>query len=540
MPEQEDNSTTALSTKPPDPVAFVPYPKTKDAQSPCYVDNDNTIRPPTISAYPGLPQHLTAPAMGSYEEVGINDTVCFDRIGRLGSYGWGYELNEGGLGIGMEGDTDRSREAKKIDYRGIKWRKVQERCLELNKEWQRPRSAFIIRTWHDYDYTPQVVMTLRALISELALGSGGEYTVHFLIHVRDESLPIWASEETYNATLRRSLPPEFEGMGTLWSVPQMRSIYPPFPESFENMSGKDLYGAYRSLHFAFQYFASRHTYDYYWHWEMDTRLTGHYYELLDRVTKWADRQPRKYLWERSSRFYIPALHNDSYATFSKSVARSTDASGQHSISGPQRSNLLPIPPFSPDSEQTSEAESHVTDLITFDPIFDPNNTAWIFNADVTGWNISEPRPPRRASLVTISRLSARLLALMHTETYQNRHTMFSEMFPASIALHYGLKAVYVPLPVHFDRLWSPEQLDKTFNAGPDGSSGGGPRTVFGPLEHAFRGSTYYSNAGFAGALWRRWLGRAENGEGGPESELESGSEGRMCLRSMLLHPVKNE
>jgi hypothetical protein len=105
-------------------------------------------------------------------------------------------------------------------------------------------------------------MILHAIINELSLGSGGEYVVHFLIHVKNETIPIWDSVEVYNKTLHDSLPEQFRGMGTLWSVPQMHSVYlPPFPISFENRADVDIYGAYRSLHFLVQYFASMHDYD---------------------------------------------------------------------------------------------------------------------------------------------------------------------------------------------------------------------------------------------------------------------------------------
>ena len=38
---------------------------------------------------------------------------------------------------------------------------------------------------------------------------------------------------------------------------------------------------------------------------MDARYTGHYYDLIDKVTKWAKKQPRKGLWERNGRYYLP-------------------------------------------------------------------------------------------------------------------------------------------------------------------------------------------------------------------------------------------
>lgn len=532
------SNTTSVEPKIEETVTFEPY--YDENRKICYLDSGNTIKPPSISAYPGLPQNMAEPLMGSYEEVGLNSATCFDRVVRLGPYGWGYSEAEGGLGIGMDGDNEGIEKIEKIDFRGINWSEAQERCVGSQPEQDRPKKALIIRTWHDFEYSPHQVLMLRALISELSLGSGGEYTVHFLIHVHDESIPIWASEEVYNEILRASLPAEFQGMGTLWSVPQMRLLYPPpFPKSYINISGGDIYSAYRSLHFALQYFASKHEYDYYWHWEMDIRVTGHYYELLDRVTRWAEKQPREYLWERSSRFYIPALYNNSYSEFDESIRHAYTLSGRIPISGPQVPDLLPVPEMSPyKSSSSAEDNDEITDLITFNPLFDPTNTSWAFALDVTGWNTSYPAPPRRASLITATRLSRRLLTLMHMETFRNHRTMFPEMYPASVALHYGLKAVYVPVPLHFDRQWEPKLLEETFNPGPDGSSGLAKESVFGPREHVFNGAGWYSRGNFAGALWRRWLGRRENGEGGPEEELRGN--GRMCLRNMLLHPVKFE
>jgi hypothetical protein len=229
---------------------------------------------------------------------------------------------------------------------------------------------------------------IRRSCCQLSLGSGGEYVAHFIIHVKNGTILSWDSVEVYNRTLHDSLLEEFRGMGTLWSVPQMRSVYPPpFPDSFENMSGGDIYGAYRSPHFPLQCFASRHDYDYYWNWEMDARVTGHYYEMLDRASSWANRQPRSYLWERYSRFYIAELYKDSYRAFSGAVNHAT---GKKPVSGPQLANLLHIPPSRFNDEE-------ITDLIPFSPIFDPHRTKWIFRKDVTGYATRSPLPPRRAS-----------------------------------------------------------------------------------------------------------------------------------------------
>jgi len=510
------------------------------------------IAPPTIRAHHGLPQGMSSPLFGSLQEMGIDTSICYDRMNRLQPYGMTGLPEEGGLGIPLLGDS--LLEEEMFPQRLPKsWNDVQENCVQRNADALalRPRTVFILRTWSTFNYTPYRVLILRAIINELSLRSGGQIYVHFLIHVQDDSLPIWASEELYNETLRNSLPPEFEGMGTLWSVAQMKLIYPPpFPESIVNFSGGDVYEAYRSLHFPLQYFASKHPeFEYFWQWEMDIRVTGHYGELLDKITAWADSQDRDHLWERSAKYFIPALHDNSYQAFKQSIIEETAESGRLPVSGPQlpADQLLPIP-----AQPSANFGHEITDLITFSPLFDPNNTRWAFHDDITGYNtVQTERPPTRAALITASRMSRRLLLLMHEETYRNKHTMFPEMYPASIALQYGLKAVYAPITTYMDRDWPAQHADEIFNnakvspeskaAGMDHGNGhfhGEGGSVFGPGEHVFRGSSWYSNAGFAGYLWRRWLGN-ENGNRELDWELNEGN-GRMCLPMMILHPIKSD
>ena len=514
------------------------------------------IAPPTIRAHHGLPQGMPSPLFGSLEEMGIDTSICFDRMNRFQPYGMTGLPEEGGLGIPLRGDSLLEEEMRH-QKPPQRWNDVQQDCVKSNAEALsvRPRTVFLLRTWHTFDYTPYRILMLRAMINELSLRSGGQVYLHFLIHVQDDQLPIWASEELYNETLRNSLPPEFQGMGTLWSVSQMKLIYPPpFPESIVNFSGGDVYEAYRSLHFPLQYFASQHPeFDYFWQWEMDIRVTGHYGELLDKITSWADKQDRDHLWERSAKLFIPSLHNNSYAAFKQSVIAETVAEGKEPLSGPQlpAENLLPVP-----LQPSATANDEITDLITFSPLFDPTATRWAFRDDITGYNtLRAARPPTRAALIAATRMSRRLLLLMHQETYHHKHTMFPEMYPASIALHYGLKAVYAPITTYMDRDWPAKHADEIFNnaevsreskaQGLDHGNGhfhGEGGSVFGPGEHVFRGSTWYSNAGFAGYLWRRWLGE-ENANGEVEFEMkdgEGGGNGRMCLPMMILHPIKSD
>ncbi|KAI9779120.1 MAG: hypothetical protein M1816_003743 [Peltula sp. TS41687] len=562
---------------------------------------------PAVHAYDGVPSGLPDAIMGSSKILGLRDDVCFDRFGRYGPYGLGYGLRSGGSGAGLHGDRDGIEDvwAKEgqFNFQGIRWAELQERCLKDNvhrfkSDEERaglrerslgnavsrassqsqepgksskslPRTAFLVRTWSTYTYTQEDVFFLRALIAELSLGSGGEYTVHILVHVRDDNLPIWASDEVYQRVLRNSLPEEFWGLGILWSERQMGLIYGGLDESF--FRGLPVHGVYRSSFMPVQWFAHQHPeYDHFWHWEMDARYTGHYYHLLDRVTKWAREQPRKGLWERSSRFYVPSVHG-SWEDFKQMVRVHTEMDGhgpnhvwdavkdnsQHSpdpnppqyekpIWGPEKppsddpstnSEFDALPPTSHDRDQYTWGVGEEPDLITFNPLFDPSGTTWLLADDVTGYDKTNP-PPRRAAIVTVSRLSRRLLDTMHVETSVGRHTMATEMWPASCALHHGYKAVYVPHPVYIDRRWLPQYLAAIFNGGRNGASGGARTSVFGDRQHNFNGTTWYYNAEFAGRLYRRWLGLKVAGKGGEEQEL-LGEEGRLCLPGMLLHPIKD-
>lgn len=554
-PEQKLNKIPRVKTPALKRNSITPYPQ--NGRVTCYLDEEDTILPPTIQAYDGRPQGIPEPRFGSSKELGLRRDVCYDRINRFGPYGAGYPLSQGGLGISMEGDTGGIEDIPKIDYRKIKWVNAQSRCSKRNPQLPVSKKAFVIRTWHDFEYTPYTIMMLRAMISELSIASGGEYTVHFLIHVRDDSIDIFESEEVYNNILKTSLPSEFEGMGTLWSIPQMKEIYPPpFPDSLVNFSGGPLYSAYRSLHWALQWFATQHPeYDYFWQWEMDIRVTGHYYELLNQVSSWAENQPPEYLWERSSRLYISELYQDSYKNYGNSIVKEWKKKGLKPVSGPQLSERDRLPYADSKLGSSSTPTEGMVDLITFNPLFDPTGSLWAFRDDITGYPFPPAeRPPTRSALITVTRLSRRLLLQMHAETLQRKRTMFPEMFPASIAIQYGFRAVYAPMPIWMRHDWPARHADEVFNnvkisregykMGMDdhgeGYFHGEGGSVFGPGEHVFRGSSYYSNAAFAGGLWRTWLGREEERAGWEENTPDGLAGGRMCLPMMMLHPIKYE
>jgi len=585
----------------------------------CFLGSSTRI--PKLHAFDGVVSGFPEPVMGSYEIFGLNNDVCFDRYGKLGPYGYGYSKNFGGNGAGMVGDTKGSeavwKEASEVDYRKVKWADAQTRCFEKNKNRfssnrastpttpsvavkrqevdlsittapsersvdepsSQPistqtisktsplqRHVVLIRTWNEYEYDEEDILYLRSMIAELGLASGGEYTVHFLVHVKDHGLPIWADEEAYQKVLDESLPAEFGGMGSLWSESQMSMMYGGLSES--NYRNLPVYGVYRSTYLPVQWFAHTHPeYDFFWHWEMDIRYTGHYYHLFDRIGKWAKRQPRKGLWERNGRFYVPTEHG-SFEDFRHMVRVQTEQATrmpnqkmfddrgrpikniQHTkeqpIWGPQPPDLdwndldltdSPKPPTTFEKDNFEWGVGEDADFITFNPLFDPDQTGWILAEDVTGYNTTAGYPPRRTAIITASRLSRRLLETMHRETAIKKHIMFSEMWPGSCALHHGLKAVYAPHPVYIDRWWPTDYLAAVFNGGKNGASGGNRMSTFEDRrQRNFLGTTWYYHAQFSERLWKRWLGFRVDDQGGPEEEMAG--EGRMCLPAMLLHPIK--
>ncbi|KAH6663838.1 hypothetical protein B0J14DRAFT_661781 [Halenospora varia] len=578
----------------------------------CFLDAESTIRVPSLHYYAGRTSGFPDNVMGSYDLLGLPEDICFERYGRLGPYGFGYPTKYGGTGAGEHGDKEGSENVwadssesgvNQIDYRKVNWGEAQKRCHEANaarfepktaaaeptttfhildnvdskvtKREERaspeassattgskklPRNAVVIRTWDEFVYKEEDILQLRAMISELSLGSGGEYDVHLLVQVKDEGKhPIWADSETYQEHLNASVPEEFRSIATLWSQTQMLMLYQGIFDTYIRGPELPAHGSYRGLQMAMQHFAQVHPeYDFFWHWEIDIRYTGHYYNLFSQIDSWASKQPRKGLWERNSRFYVPSVHG-SWEDFKQMVRVQTEMGtpspediwhslpgaktpppapkGEKSIWGPERpqdpedwfeTESDPIPSTTYEKDKYTWGVGEPADLITFNPLFDPEGTTWLLAKDITGYNTTEGLPPRRAAIVTSARMSKRLLNTMHRETAHKKHHAFSEMWAPTTALHHGLKAVYVPHPMFVDREWPTAYLASVLNSGKNGASGGSRSSVFGEREHNLLGMTWYYNAGFAPNLWKRWLGFKVNNEGGEEFELvvDEGRDGK--------------
>ncbi|KAL2757534.1 hypothetical protein ACRALDRAFT_1039796, partial [Sodiomyces alcalophilus JCM 7366] len=614
----------------------------------CFIDRHNKVRVPPIRYYEGRPKGFPEHVLGSYDLLGLPEDICYERYGRYGPYGLGYSVRSGGLGVGeygeMEGSESVWEKDGKVNFAKVDWADTQRRCYQANAarykslpprtpstrgfyiydgpksadsvtavdtepvvtpsnssahsqrrdaedidvapEEKLSRTAFVIRAWDEYSFREEDIMNIRSIISELSLASGGRYDVHLLVEVKDDATnPIWADHEAYEKRIKDSFPEEFQGLVTLWTQTQMLSLYQGIHDLFSTGPDRPVHGAYRGLSMAMQFFAYRHPeYDYYWSWEMDARYTGHHYDLFSKLENWAREQPRKNLWERNARYYIPSVHG-SWEDFrqmtrvqiemgltspdntwgeARGPRRGDPVKVDKPIWGPERPSSEddlfetendPEPPTSVEKDKYEWGVGEEADLIALNPIFDPDGTTWTLGDDITGYNKnnrSEPLPPRRAHIITASRLSRRLLMTMHRETAYKKHFAFPEMWPATTALHHGYKAVFAPHPQYVDREWPTEYFAQVLNGGRNGASGGARTSVFGQREHNLRGLTWFYNSGFGPNLYRRWLGLKVNNDGGEEFELVEdpskdgktvgglrGGEGRMCLPPMLIHPVKD-
>ena len=290
-----------------------------------------------------------------------------------------------------------------------------------------------------------------------------------------------------------------------------------------------------------QWFIQQHReFDYVWNWELDSRLIGQSYDTLSKLATFAKKQPRRGLWERNERFYIPTVHGDYDTTYRKEVEK---ASGPETIWGaPQLPFIKPVGPAPPVSSPADDdyewGVGEEADVISLSPMFNPINSSWVLADQV--WNYDDAEHPsntlpRRTTIITQSRLSRRLLDIMHVENLRGNH-VGSEMATNTVALLHGLKAVYAPMPVYFDRPWDGEQLTKWFNGGPKGVSGGYGSAMGWGREGRYRGSTWYYRADPPQRLYNNWMGYEDTDIGGAKWEEVHG---RPCLPPLFLHPIKD-
>lgn len=550
-----------------------------------------------VEAYPRRPAGFPNMSVGSAAALGLDETACFDRDSRYRPYG---------------SDTDKDT-SEGLDWTSVWWGKLQDACLARNKDRYAPaardamvlqpsrrlpdqhdvweeaphgatsfdqdagpkhhaRTAVVIRTWEGYSYTDNDVQVIRSLVTELSLLSGGEYQLYLLVNVKEREADIYDNPQVYQDVLRRVVPRELRDISVLWTEAVCEQWYPKVGD----------WQVYWMQFMPLQWFSKTHPeFDYIWNWETDARYTGNPYHFLEQVQAFARSMPRKHLWERNSRFYLPAAHGDFdvyLADTDAAIANATAAGTLTPVWGPlpyapTQTPIGPAPPTSQDDDDFSWGVGEDADLITLQPIWDPSHTEWSYRHKI--WNYEQGiRPvfsssdpvaeaffhpgyqdiPRRVFINTVARFSKRMLHAMHVENLAGR-SMQAEMWPATVALHHGLKAVYAPHPIWTDRHWPAWYMDAVFNAN-GGKTARWGQQLDSPYNHDreanFRGWSWYYATSFPSVLYRRWLGWAAGDDGlgmlgGADFEDEGvslgdgqvvGGHGKMCLPGMLLHPVK--
>ncbi|CAK7221883.1 hypothetical protein SCUCBS95973_004651 [Sporothrix curviconia] len=529
-----------------------------------------------VSAFVGLPHGFPAPGLGSYALFDIDQDLCYERDTRLGIYAlpdgtrdeidWGdvqlncVDLNQARFElIGPPNELVTTVYGPLVDEDGGSGSQSHHLRRSLPPRPDRPgaempengngnmpgqdasrvsepRTAILLRSYTGKRYTENDRYIIRALVSELNLQSGGEYQVFLLVHVKDAGVNLW-DNSTYEQYLQQSVPKEFIGMTLLWNDDFVQATYPRLERAHEANVHNAQWLSVQKFMEEFREFS------YVWNWEMDARITSHAYDMLEKLRRFAKKQPRRGLWERNERYYIPGYHGDYDTAFRQSVEAMSKKSA---VWGPPSDTpfIHPIGPQPP--ADTPAGDKHYrwgvgeeADLITLSPLFDPRGSGWVLGDQVWSYNDDNHTSaslPRRGAIVTQCRLSRRLLDIMHVENLRGNH-VGSEMAPGTVALLHGLKAVYAPMPVFMDRPWEPERLARWFNNGPRGGSSGGPDSAMGwGREGRFRGTTWYYRADPPQRLYSNWVGYEDNGIGGLEWEM---AHGRPCLPAMFLHPVKD-
>lgn len=382
------------------------------------------------------------------------------------------------------------------------------------------RTAIVFEVQESREWTLDTTQYVRSMIMELSLHTGGEYEVLILIEVSDDSEPIFNNPGVYHKIIERSVPREFREISFLFNRKLMKHWYPKVPRKTSDDFSSNAYAPLQLLSL------SRPDLEFFWLMDVDARYTGHHYDHLETISAWSKAQSREVLWELSSQLYMREIHKSwkDFASKVRSLARKA------TIRGPLRAKgIEPVGPQPPMmlSGKDRWGIGEEADLITLGPVFDPKGSSFQGKADIANYPEGAGNPPQRATAFsTITRTSKRLLRAMHHGQLTLGTHMPPTLFPASTALHHGLKVVAFPLPIFLDATVSPEQIEAEFNH-PDW----GRHTYDTPYKYAdfWRRMTFAISVDelptFADELYKRWLGYDPKQTRG------------LCLPGLLLRPV---
>lgn len=579
--------TTSRNGSPPPPVLYNPYPDYNSpewrkqwkgtfyaCEGPRGITLDFNSPNDMISVYRGNQKDFPFPIFGSYEALKLDTNVCADRCSLLGIYG----------------QSGCPRRIKDVVWENVDWGRLQSQCVKKNANRystatdtarkvlsmlppsslgvddngafrytssnegpnHHARSAILVRTYHRIKWTENHKQYLRSLIMELSLHTGGEYQVFLMVDVKDDTVDL-SNDAAVELLINERIPAEFRHITILFNRKILKKWYSDIEEhdaKFQHLQ-------------PVQIFSQLYHFDFYWQLEMDARLTGHSYHFLERAIEFAKQESRKFLWERNAYFYTPGAHG-TWDDFKKMVDQSLAGYESETIWGPVTFDgktlpqpVGPKPPVaSPKNDRYEWGVGEDAELLTFLPIFDPRETEWTFSKLL--WNLPVDTP-RRASPITMWRMSHRLLNQMHLLQAQGKGVV-SEMSAPTAALHHGLKAVYVPHPMWVDGQWISKELARIYNPGQPAKINSGPDSIWN-WDHKYDQIMYRISFMFttrlAEDLYRRWLGFPKSPDQYKpghqqgihkdphgrwwyeEGDLNEENYGHLCFPLMFLHTVKH-
>ena len=89
-----------------------------------------------------------------------------------------------------------------------------------------PRTAVILRSWIDKQYSQDEIYFIRSMIMELSLFSGAEYEVILLIDAKTHKLPKPADQVGMRKFKARYLPPELRDLAVFFNEQILKDWYP--------------------------------------------------------------------------------------------------------------------------------------------------------------------------------------------------------------------------------------------------------------------------------------------------------------------------
>ncbi|GAK66590.1 uncharacterized protein PAN0_014c4813 [Moesziomyces antarcticus] len=354
---------------------------------------------------------------------------------------------------------------------------------------QRPRVAFVVRCYQDFNWSHDAIVHLRALVWELRSSKlEFEVDVHILLEVKDAAVSAsMFSNGGRKRILRGSVPIEFWPLVTLWHEQEMLLRYPLGGDFRPGIRGAD---SYRGCLLPLQRFAVEHPeYESLINWEIDTRFTHTYDRMLESMRSYAFRASAQTYTRWPVRGHSSESHGSELAGRAKCINKSAD-------------------------------------VIVLSPVRNPQDSGWYWEYDVQGF-ASMQSTQRAASVGTNMWLSRRAVLALEDMSANEGESFFCEAMAPSLAFRSvppsasneksqcetRFKLVHYPHPVAFRYQATPAKMDNLINPA--------RASLSKQQEQVLKDASYYYASTIAERIYAQWQSRAD-----------------ACIMPLILHPVK--